>query len=117
MKTKPIFLDCTLRDGGYYNGWDFTNESVICLVDSLNKAGANIIELGYKSPGNRKSVTFEGLYRYCVEESLAFLKPYDKGQFCFMIDVKDFMVDDEIDYKALEVAVKPATIRYLNGLV
>jgi len=25
---KINLLDCTLRDGGYYNNWDFSNELV-----------------------------------------------------------------------------------------
>ena len=28
-----VILDCTLRDGGYYNGWDFDRDFInLCLV-------------------------------------------------------------------------------------
>ena len=27
-KNKIKILDCTLRDGGYYNNWDFSNDLV-----------------------------------------------------------------------------------------
>lgn len=40
-------LDCTLRDGGYINGWDFGTDLVDQIFQSLAGAGADIIEVGY----------------------------------------------------------------------
>ncbi len=40
-------LDCTLRDGGYINDWNFTNLQIKNIVNSLETSGIDIIECGY----------------------------------------------------------------------
>lgn len=40
-------LDCTLRDGGYMNNWNFKSEHIIKILKSLNSVKVDIIELGY----------------------------------------------------------------------
>ena len=44
-------LDCTLRDGGYVNEWNFGENNIAKIVNSLNNAGVEIIELGFVKPG------------------------------------------------------------------
>jgi 4-hydroxy 2-oxovalerate aldolase len=46
---KIRVLDCTLRDGGYINQWDFGYENIIQVVNSLNQAKIEIIEVGFLS--------------------------------------------------------------------
>lgn len=46
MKNMKI-LDCTLRDGGFINNWEFGKSSIINICERLDYAGINIIELGY----------------------------------------------------------------------
>ena len=40
-------LDCTLRDGGYVNDWDFGERHIHSVRQKLETAGADIIELGF----------------------------------------------------------------------
>lgn len=40
-------LDCTLRDGGFVNNWEFGLSTIENIYDRLDCAGINIIELGY----------------------------------------------------------------------
>lgn len=40
-------LDCTLRDGGYLNDWQFGQENMISIVERLVSAGVDIIEVGF----------------------------------------------------------------------
>ncbi len=42
-------LDCTLRDGGYKNNWQFKNNEIISIAGMLQKSGIDIIECGYLS--------------------------------------------------------------------
>lgn len=44
---KVYVLDCTLRDGGYINNWNFGNQTIKNIVDSLVKAKIDIIECGF----------------------------------------------------------------------
>ena len=47
MKVSPRLLDCTLRDGGYLNDWNFGNNTLTCIFDRLNEARIDIIEVGF----------------------------------------------------------------------
>lgn len=40
-------LDCTLRDGGYVNDWEFGHNNLISIFERLVDAGVNIIEIGF----------------------------------------------------------------------
>ena len=41
-------VDCTLRDGGYYNDWDYSNELITRYVDSMVRAKVDVIEMGFR---------------------------------------------------------------------
>lgn len=40
-------LDCTLRDGGYINEWDFEAANIKMVINKLTKANIDIIECGF----------------------------------------------------------------------
>ncbi|MBR3362492.1 MAG: aldolase catalytic domain-containing protein [Bacilli bacterium] len=46
MKNIKI-LDCTLRDGGYVNNWNFGKTNIKKIISNLNKANIDIIECGF----------------------------------------------------------------------
>jgi len=45
MKIK--ILDCTLRDGGYINSWEFSNQAIVSIVKALDESSIDVIECGY----------------------------------------------------------------------
>ena len=92
-------LDCTLRDGGYYTNWNFDKQLVRDLINALDFAKVDIIELGYKSP--KKG----GIYRKCndryIWDILDNVSPVNSS-LAFMIDAKDFVKNNKVDYSLLE---------------
>ncbi|MBQ3061180.1 MAG: aldolase catalytic domain-containing protein [Lachnospiraceae bacterium] len=42
-------LDCTLRDGGYVNDWNFGKKTVVKVLCGLANAGIDIVEIGFLS--------------------------------------------------------------------
>lgn len=40
-------LDCTLRDGGYINDWDFKRKNICNIMAGLEEAGTELIEAGF----------------------------------------------------------------------
>ena len=38
-------LDCTLRDGGYYNNWDFSKDLVNDYLKAISDPGLNTLKL------------------------------------------------------------------------
>lgn len=88
MKLKV--LDCTLRDGGYFNNWNFTKSDVKKTILSLVNSGVDIIEVGYRSPRTRGSDMFEGISRYSTDIQLNKLI-YDTNRlYSVMIDAKEY---------------------------
>lgn len=47
MNTNIKLLDCTLRDGGYTNDWEFGHNNIISIIDRLEQGGADIVEIGF----------------------------------------------------------------------
>ena len=44
---KIHLLDCTLRDGGYVNDWNFGHHSITSIYKQLDSAGVEYIEVGF----------------------------------------------------------------------
>lgn len=47
MKKNVSLLDCTLRDGGYVNDWDFGHSVITGTYKRLDAAGVDYIEVGF----------------------------------------------------------------------
>lgn len=124
-------LDCSLRDGGYYNDWDFTDEFVRNYLHSLNYLPVDYIEIGYLSPNLSG---YKGKYYYLNSNQLDWIKSQTTKKLALMIDVKniidqeDFVITnaevlDKVDlvrlatdYKDFEKSVKLSKLLKSNGL-
>ena len=85
-------LDCTLRDGGFYNQWDFDLPFVQAYCKAMDKAGVDYLELGYRSFASHE---FAGAFRYSSEETLEKLPPLTHAKIAVMLDSKEFVQDPE----------------------
>ena len=47
-KNKLKILDCTLRDGGYYNNWDFSKDLIEDYLKAMSAAKIEYVELGFR---------------------------------------------------------------------
>lgn len=63
-------LDCTIRDGGLINQWQFSNDLVKKVFLALSKAGVDYMEIGYKSSEKYFSRKENGAWKFCSEEDL-----------------------------------------------
>ena len=81
-------LDCTLRDGGYYNKWDFSDSVVRAYLESVAKANIDVVELGFRNfPQN----DFIGAYGYTTESYLSRLELPEGPKYGVMIDAKTIL--------------------------
>lgn len=71
-------LDCTIRDGGLVNNWDFSVEFVRDLYNSLNAAGVEYMEIGYKNSPKLLKGADAGPWRFLDESFLREVIP-EKG--------------------------------------
>ena len=55
MRKKVTLVDCTLRDGGYYNNWDFSTELTNDYLKAMLSVGVDYVELGFRSFKSKKN--------------------------------------------------------------
>ena len=60
-------LDCTLRDGGYYNAWDFAPELIQEYLAAMKAARVDVVELGFRF---LKNEGFKGACAFTTDEFL-----------------------------------------------
>lgn len=46
-------LDCTLRDGGYYNNWDFSPKLIADYLQAMQALAVDYVEIGFRSLSNK----------------------------------------------------------------
>lgn len=71
-------LDCTLRDGGYYNAWDFERDLVSAYLKAMAALPVDMVEIGFRSmPGTGGK--FKGGNAYCFDDYVRSLDTPDNG--------------------------------------
>lgn len=60
-------LDCTLRDGGYYNAWDFDRALIEDYLAAMAAARIDVVEMGFRFLGN---AGFKGPCAYTTDDFL-----------------------------------------------
>lgn len=83
-------LDCTIRDGGYLNDWDFSFEFVYRLLRVLDEAGFDYAEIGFWNP------KMDGkLWRHCGIDVLKALDAKDLSiKLTLLIDYGSCTIED-----------------------
>lgn len=78
-------LDCTLRDGGYYNDWNFSAELVESYLKAAQESGIDMVELGFR---NNHSKDFKGPYYFSTDRFLNSLPLLEGQKYGVMVDAK-----------------------------
>ncbi|MDH4317471.1 MAG: aldolase catalytic domain-containing protein [Desulfobulbaceae bacterium] len=63
-------IDCTVRDGGLMNKWQFSDKFVRHVYNALAEAGVDYMEIGYLSSENAFNKDEYGPWRFCFEKDL-----------------------------------------------
>ncbi|WOX10314.1 hypothetical protein [Streptomyces sp. N50] len=82
---KPILLDCTLRDGGNQNDWQFTPTDVHTIVSTLDAARVDVIEVGYRGGSGSRASATAGPSAHCTPEYLAALPDVSHAELAVMV--------------------------------
>ncbi len=81
-------LDCTLRDGGYYNNWCFSRELTNAYLQAMHRAGIDYVEIGFR---NFPQARFLGPYAYSLEHYLSGLTIPHELKLGAMVDAKSVL--------------------------
>ena len=87
-KNKLKILDCTLRDGGYYNNWDFSRELIEEYFKAMLAAKIEYVELGFRF---LKKDIYLGPCAYTTSSFLETLSIPKKLKIGIMINAKDIV--------------------------
>lgn len=83
-------LDCTIRDGGYANNWDFTDECVLATFLTAQKSNVDYFEVGYR----KKNATRK--FERITDDKLDFLVNYKNNKTKLLVMVNDLEYDGEM---------------------
>ena len=99
-------LDCTLRDGGYYNNWDFNSSVVESYIKAMNKLPVDYLEVGYRNNPNKE---YLGKFGYTPVSVLKYIRKICVKRLAIMLNEKTTKPTD------LEHLLKP--IQSLTDMV
>ena len=91
-----IVLDCTLRDGGYHNNWNFNMDVANLYLKVMEKSKINAIEVGFRSS------------RENIGES-TFLKVTDEI-------IEDFLYIPKVEYFGVMINTKEMNSNHIKNL-
>ena len=71
MYRKEIkVMDCTVRDGGLMNNWQFSDDFVRAVYQACVEAGIDYMEIGYKSSESAFSRDEVGPWKFCDDKDI-----------------------------------------------
>jgi len=92
-------LDCTLRDGGYYNRWDFAPDLAQAYLAAMGASGIDVVEIGFRFTATD---SFYGPYAYTTDETIAALDFPSHVVPGVMCNAKDLLTFDGGGAKAVD---------------
>ncbi|MEG1301013.1 MAG: aldolase catalytic domain-containing protein [Erysipelotrichaceae bacterium] len=99
-------LDCTLRDGGYINDWEFGHFNLVRIFERLVSSGVEVIELGF----------LDDRRNFDVNRSI-FPTTNDVAKIYGSVDKKNAITLGMIDYGTCAIEnLQPASESYLDGI-
>ena len=88
MKKKINLIDCTLRDGGYYNNWFFNKNLVNDYLQSMKKAKVDYVELGFRFVNKNKML---GPYAFTTDTFINTLNTFKSQKYAVMINGSEYL--------------------------
>lgn len=99
-------LDCTLRDGGYVNDWEFGHSNMSSILERLVSADVDIIEIGFLDQRRKFDMN-----RSIMPSSECVEKIYGN------IDKKNAIIVGMIDYGTCDISnIQPCSESYMDGI-
>ena len=81
-------LDCTLRDGGYYNNWDFDADLVSSYLKAMACSGVDYVELGLRRFESSQCL---GAHAFTTDQYIKRLDLPEGPKYGLMVDAKTIL--------------------------
>ena len=96
MLNKINIIDCTLRDGGYYNNWQFDLRLAKKYLILMNKINIKFVEIGFRTLKKNSS---KGIFAHSDLKTLNLLKVPKKINIGVMVNASEFISSPENNIK------------------
>lgn len=106
-----ILLDCTFRDGGYYNDWNFAPDLVADYLSAMQAAEVEVIELGFRSI---KNVGFKGACAFTTDSFLNSLTLPPGIAISVMVNASDLLGSEPLQQVLEKLFPVPASQSTVN---
>ena len=100
-------LDCTLRDGGYYNNWNFSEKIIQKYLKSIETTGIRYVEIGFRFFEEKK---IKGLTAYTENKLLKNLRVSQNIQLGIMINAGDLISKNKFQFSILKKLINKNNI-------
>lgn len=99
-------LDCTLRDGGYLNDWEFGHDTMVNVFERLVSANVDVIEIGFLDERRQFDIN-----RSIMPDTASVARIYGE------LEKRQAMVVGMIDYGTCGIEhIQPCEQSYLDGI-
>lgn len=92
MRNNIKILDCTLRDGGYVNNWEFGENTICSIINKLIDANIDIVECGFLSE-TKKSSCNSSIFNSLRPINKILESASKKNDFACMINYGEFPIE------------------------
>lgn len=96
--SKIKILDCTLRDGGYVNDWNFGKNVISNIAKSICDASVELIECGFLSKYKKSSID-QSIFASIEEAENYFSKVNNKCNLALMINCGEYKEEHITPYE------------------
>lgn len=101
---NPEIVDCTIRDGGYLNNWNHSDEEIIDCYKAVTNAGIDYFEIGFKS--DIKLIPGKGKWCYSSEEDISeIVKQYRGTKICVMAKIGTVNINDFVEKQFSDICM------------
>lgn len=103
---KICLLDCTLRDGGYINDWEFGQDTLVNVFERICSSGVEFIELGFIDDRRIFDINRSIMPNTACMEKIYGGLPKDNAKLVGMIDFGTCSIDN----------IQPCSESILDGI-
>jgi 4-hydroxy 2-oxovalerate aldolase len=106
-------LDCTIRDGGYVNNWNFTDEQIRECYIACSKTGIEYMEIGFRNYRKPDLLKKYGKPFFCEEEYLNnIIGDYMGCKIAVMVTIDAFDINDFVPKEQSKISLVRVLMAY-----
>jgi 4-hydroxy 2-oxovalerate aldolase len=96
-------LDCTLRDGGYVNNWEFGENNIKSIINKLSDSELEIVECGFLTSKVKED---KDLSKFSTIDSFSDFLPQSSGNtdYVCMINYGEYNLEDLPEYNGKSIS-------------